>query len=96
LLTKKRCAEAPTPKNINDESIMANNPRSHNGGESAQPSNGNDKINIAISRRLVKTITYIGTHIIIPMGVYVLIPHLSLAYPKPPICAVPPSIQVPR
>ncbi|NMF60056.1 hypothetical protein [Pseudanabaena yagii] len=75
---------------------MSNKTRSYNGGESAQPSNGNDKINIAISRRLVKTITYIGTHIVIPMGVYVFIPYLPPAYPKPPICAIPPSIQVPR
>jgi hypothetical protein len=45
---------------------------------------------------LVKTITYIGTHIVIPVGVYVFIPHLPPAYPKPPICAISPSIQVPR
>lgn len=96
MLIKKRCAEAPTPKIINDESIMANNSRSHNGGKSAKPSNSDDKINIAISRRLVKTITYIGTHIVIPMGVYVLIPYLPPAYPKPPICSLPPSIQVLR
>ena len=90
LLIKKRCAEAPTPKIINDESIMSAKSRSNNHDESAQPSNGDDKVNIAIPRRLVNLFVNICTQIGVSMTVYCFSPYLPSAQPKQPSLCSPP------
>ena len=94
LFVKKRCAEVTTPTNINDGLIMSNKSIS---GKVAEPShlpNDDDKINIAISRRLLRSLTYIGTHIIVPVLVYSFSPYLPSAQTKPTTCSLPPSVQI--
>jgi hypothetical protein len=74
---------------------MSNKSISGKGLEFSPLPNDDDKINIAIPRRLLRSLTYIGTHIIIPVLVYSLSPYLPSAQTKPPTCSLPPSIQVP-
>jgi hypothetical protein len=96
LLTKKRCAEAPTPKNINDEFIMSNKLRSINGGESAQPINDDDKINFAIPRRLVNLVGNACFQVSFSTLVFFFSPYLPSAQPKqPPLCPPSQSVTIP-
>lgn len=83
------------PKNINDGLIMSNKSNSAKGAEPSNPSNDDDKINIAIPRRLLRSLTYIGTHIAVPILVYAFSPYLPSAQTKPPICSLPQSVQIP-
>jgi hypothetical protein len=95
LLIKKRCAEAPTPKNINDESIMSAKPRSNNGDEQTQTPTGDDKINIAIPRRLINFITHASTQISVYVMISAFSPVLPSAQPKQlSSCPPPPPSQV--
>jgi hypothetical protein len=67
-------------------------------GKRLEPShlpNNDDQINIAIPRRLLKSFTYIGTHIIVPILVYSFSPYLPSAQTKPPICSLPQTVQIP-
>ena len=92
---KKRCTEAITPTNINDEFTMSNKSISSKGLELSPLPNDDDKINIAIPRRLLRSFTYIGTHIIVPVLVYSFSPYLPSAQTKLPICSLPQSVQIP-
>jgi hypothetical protein len=74
---------------------MSNKSNSTKGAEPPKPSNDDDKINIAIPRRLLRSLTYIGTHIAVPILVYAFSPYLPSAQTKPPICSLPQSVQIP-
>lgn len=92
---KKRCAEAPTPENINCESIMSAKPRSNNGDEQTQTPTGDDKINIAIPRRLINFITHASTQISVYVMISAFSPILPSAQPKQlSACPPPPPSQV--
>jgi len=91
---KKRCAEATTPK-FNSENIMSNKTRSNNGGEHPQPNASDDKVNIAIPRRVVNLLSNAVTQISISMLVYSFGPYLPSAQPKQlSACPTPQPIQV--
>jgi hypothetical protein len=75
---------------------MSNKSISGKGLESSHLSNNDDKINIAIPRRLLRSFTYIGTHIIVPVLVYSFSPYLPSPQTKPPICSIPETVQIPR
>ncbi|NUN64700.1 hypothetical protein HCU40_08040 [Pseudanabaena biceps] len=67
-------------------------------GKRLEPSrlpNDDDKINIAIPRRLLRSFTYIGTHIIVPVLVYSFSPYLPSAQTKSPTCSLPQTTQTP-
>jgi len=74
---------------------MSNKSISGKGLELSHPPNDDDKINIAIPRRLLRSFTYIGTHIIVPVLVYSFSPYLPSAQTKPPTCSLPQSVQIP-
>jgi hypothetical protein len=94
LLIKKRCAEAPTPENINCESIMSAKPRSNNDDEQAQTQTGDDKINIAIPRRLLNFVTHASTQISVYVMISAFSPVLPSAQPKQlSACPPPPPSQ---
>ncbi|WP_103669815.1 hypothetical protein [Pseudanabaena sp. BC1403] len=75
---------------------MSNKSISGKSAETSNPPNDDDKINIAIPRRLLRSLTYIGTHIAVPILVYTFSPYLPSAQTKPPICSTPQTVQIPR
>ena len=72
---------------------MSAKPQSNNGDEQAQTQTGDDKINIAIPRRLINFVTHASTQI----SVYVMISAFSPVLPSAkqlPACPPPPPSQV--
>jgi hypothetical protein len=95
--TKKRRASATTLPKLKCESIMANKSTSGKGSEQPdlkQPESNNDEVCIMVPRRLVKAVTYLSTHIAVPIALYSFVPYLPSSPPKQGQCSQPPTAQV--
>ena len=75
---------------------MSNKTRSSNGIEQAQPITGDDKVNIAIPRRVINFFTQASTQVSVLILVNSFSPYLpSSAQPKQlSVCLPPPPIQL--
>lgn len=74
---------------------MSAKPQSNNCNEQAQTPTGDDKINIAIPRRLVNFVTHASTQISVYVMISVFSPVLPSAQPKQlSACPPPPPSQV--
>ncbi len=70
---------------------MANISQPHKDSEPFQDPKNDDKVCIVIPRRLVRAVTYIGTHIAVPIALYSFSPYLPPAQPKQPPQCLPPK-----
>jgi hypothetical protein len=61
---------------------------------SQQPQPNDDKVCIVLPRRLVRTFTYVSTHIAVPITLYSFMPYLPSPQPKQVQCSQPQTAQV--